>query len=179
MNPVRDKDSSSPGLRLAGVSNGMKRAGVVGILILAFLGIADSAYIAQSELAGTPLVCGTQTLTSCDIVAQSAYSYFFGVPIALYGVFFYSVIFILAALELLLFDEFLRRVLFWLSLLGAAVSIYLTLIEAFAIRAYCLYCLISAVLALCIAALAALIHVARPKKKASNAPPLLPMPPKL
>ena len=76
----------------------MKRAGVVAILILAFCGLADSVYIAQHEMSFVPLLCGADGLTGCNIVAANPYAHLFGIPLAEYGIFFYSLLFILAAL---------------------------------------------------------------------------------
>lgn len=161
----------------------MKRAGVVLILILAFCGVADSAYLAQHQADGTPLICNISNLSGCNIVAQSPYSFFLGIPIAQYGILFYGIIFVLAALELVIFDELLRRVLMWVSLIGAVVSLYLALLAIFVIRALCIYCLASTVIALLIFVLALFIHVKQRgngQKAPSSSippPPHLPMPP--
>lgn len=161
----------------------MQRMGVVLILILAFCGIADSAYIAQHELSGTPLICNVQNLTGCNIVASSPYSHLFGVSIAEYGILFYGILFALAALELVLFDRILRRVLQGISLVGVLASAYFTFIEIFRIDAFCIYCLASALIALLTLILASLIEPlrtsARPQAPVPPAPttPSLPMPP--
>src|ERR1035437_1690346 len=104
----------------------MKRIGVVAILFLAFCGLADSAYLAEHEINGTPLICNIQNLSGCNIVADSTYSHVFGVPLAEFGVLFYGILLVLAALELVLFDKLLRRVLQGLSLIGVISSLYFT-----------------------------------------------------
>lgn len=132
-------------------SKGMtKRAGVILIMVLAFCGVANSAYLVQSEASGTPLICNIQNLSGCNIVAASEYSHIFGVSLAQYGLLFYSIVFVLAALELVIFDRLLRRVLQALSIVGLIVSIYFTLVQIFLINALCIYCLISAAIALLI-----------------------------
>jgi len=146
-------------LNRARILGTMKRLGVVAILILAFGGIADSAYIAQHEVGDTPTVCSINSLSGCNVVVASPYSYLFGIPISEYGVLFYGIIFVLAALELVIFDQLLRRSLMWASLLGAAVSLYLTVVQVLIIRALCIYCLASTVIALLIFVLALHIHV--------------------
>lgn len=163
----------------------MKRIGVVGILILAFCGVANAAYIAQSRISGTPLLCDIQNLSGCNIVANSQYSQLFGIPLAEYGVLFYGILFALAALELVLFDRFLRRVLQGVSLVGVLASLYFTGVQVFFIGAFCIYCLASSLIALLILILASLIEpLNRSKKQRSFAdnlpkesPPHLPMPP--
>lgn len=162
----------------------MKRMGVVGILVLAFCGIANSAYLAESERTGTPLICDIKNLSGCNIVANSQYSHLFGVPLAEYGVLFYGLLFVLAALELVLFDRLLRRVLQGVALVGILASLYFTAVQIFFIGAFCIYCLASSVIALLIFILATLIEPLRGiKEQAFPTPPSegdrahLPMPP--
>ena len=161
----------------------MKRIGVVFILTLAFFGIADSVYLAQHELAGTPLLCNIQNLDGCNIVADSEYSRVFGVPIAEFGVLFYAILFALAALELVLFDRLLRRVLQGISFFGVLASLYFTIVQIFFIGAFCIYCSFSAVTALLIFILATRLEPMR-KRTIVTPPPAppaettsLPMPP--
>jgi len=139
----------------------MKRVGVLLILAFAFIGLADSAYLARSEAARTPLLCNIQNLSGCNIVAQSPYSQVFGTPLAQLGVLFYAIVFATAALELLLFDRALRRVLQGLAALGVLVSLYFVLIQVFVIDAFCIYCLASAFLALLICIVASLLEPLR------------------
>lgn len=136
----------------------MKRIGVVGILILAFCGIANAAYLTQSEITGTPLICNIQSLSGCNIVANSQYSQLFGIPLAEYGVLFYAILFVLAALELVLFDQLLRRVLQGISFIGVLASLYFTTVQVLFIGAFCIYCLASSLIALSIFILATLIE---------------------
>lgn len=139
----------------------MKRTGVILILALAFCGLADSAYLAQHEAAGTPLLCDIQNLSGCNTVAASPYSHLFGVPLADYGVLFYGILFVLAAFELFLYDRPLRRALQGVALVGLVASIIFALIQVFAIRALCIYCLGSEIIALIIFILASLIEPIR------------------
>jgi len=147
----------------------MKRIGVVSILILAFFGIANSAYLAESKITGTPLICDIQNLSGCNIVANSQYSQLFGIPLAEYGVLFYGILFVLAALELVLFDRLLRRVLQGAALVGILASLYFTSVQVFLIGAVCIYCLASSIIALLIFILATLIEPLR-KNKAPELP---------
>lgn len=152
---------------LGAYSGEMKRAGVVMILLLAFFGLADSIYLAQSGLSGTPLLCATQGFSDCSAVATSQYSRLFGVPLAELGILFYSIVFVLAALELILFDQLLRRALQALSFIGILFSLYFTFIQLFIIHVFCMYCFVSTCIALLIFILASLIE---PIKKRA-APP--------
>lgn len=167
----------------------MKRLGVVLILILAFFGLANSAYLAQHEASGTPLLCDIQNFSGCNVVAASQYSYLFGIPLAEYGVLFYGIIFVLAALEIVIFDRLVRRVLQVAALIGVISSLYFTLVQMFLIGAFCIYCFVSALIALLILILASFIEPLRgltkppppalPPQHFSMSHPHLPMPPKL
>jgi uncharacterized membrane protein len=148
----------------------MKRIGVVLILILAFFGLADSVYLTQSELSGTPLLCNIQNLSGCNVVATSQYSHIFGIPLAEFGVLFYAVIFILAALELAIFDQLLRRALQGVSLVGLVSSLYFTFIQMFVISAFCIYCLASAIITLLIFIFASLIEPVKLRLRRTPSP---------
>ncbi len=151
----------------------MKRIGVVLILLLAFCGIADSAYLAGHEAAGTPLICNIQNLSGCNVVAQSQYSHLFGVPLAEYGVLFYGILFALAALELVLFDRLLRRVLQGAALVGVLASLYFMAVQVFFIGAFCVYCIASGIIALLVFMLASFIEPLRTR----SVPPVQSAPP--
>lgn len=160
----------------------MKRIGVVLILFFAFCGLADSAYLAEHEATGTPLICNIQNLSGCNVVASSSYSHIFGIPVAEFGVLFYSILFVLAALELVIFDQLLRRVLQLFAVVGLGVSLYSTFVQVFYIKALCIYCLASAVVTVFIFILATLIEPVYVRKSAAMVAtppaPHLPMPPK-
>lgn len=163
----------------------MKRIGVASILLLAFLGLADSAYLAERVASGEPLICNIQNFSGCNIVAASEYSKLFGIPLAQYGVLFYGVLFALAALELVLFDRLLRRVLQAIASIGVIFSLYFIFVQVYFIGAFCIYCLASAGIALLIFILASFIEPIQRRGEGSappHAPPpssYLPMPPTL
>ncbi|MBU6323682.1 MAG: vitamin K epoxide reductase family protein [Patescibacteria group bacterium] len=128
----------------------MKRAAVWLILLLTFVGIADAAYLAESETTGTPLVCNIQGLTGCNVVAQSEYSRLFGIPVADYGVAFYAVLFALAALEVALVAVAIRRTIQALALVGVLTSAVFVYVQLALIHAICIYCMASAFISLLI-----------------------------
>jgi len=116
------------------------------ILVLAFLGLADSWYLAQSALSNTALSCGIDALDQCNTVAQSEYSRLFGIPLAIYGVGFYVLFFVLAAVMLAVARPVLARILYWASVVGLLASLYFLYLQIFVIKALCIYCLASFVL---------------------------------
>jgi uncharacterized membrane protein len=141
----------------------MKRIGVVLIVILAFCGLSDSLYLAQHEAAGTPLICTVANLSGCNVVAASQYTHLFGISIADYGVMFYAFVFIIAALELFVFDQLLRRIIQAASVIGVIASLYFTCIELFVLHTVCIYCLTSAFIALLVLIFACFIEPIRKK----------------
>ncbi|MBU6490672.1 vitamin K epoxide reductase family protein [Patescibacteria group bacterium] len=155
----------------------MKRTGVVLIIILAFIGLADSSYLAQHEAAGAPLLCNINNLSGCNVVAASPYSHLFGIPLAEYGILFYGIVFVLAALELVVFDRLLRRMLQSISLVGVVASLYFTLVQVFLIGALCVYCLLSALIVFLMLVFAGLIEPVRTNKKQTPSDPPSPVVP--
>ena len=137
------------------------------MLALALFGLSDSLYLAQSETSNTPLICSVENLSDCNAVVSSAYAHLFGISIAEYGVIFYALIFIIAALELVFFDQLFRRILQVFSLIGIIVSTYLTGIEMFVIHAWCIYCIASAFTSLFLFVFACLIEPIRRNRKMS------------
>jgi uncharacterized membrane protein len=115
------------------------------LVVLAFLGMADSWYLADASYTGTPLSCdlGAQ-LSGCNIVAQSAYAHILGIPLGTYGILFYGCVFILSLLYLLSPRRIVVRLLGLLALAGLAASILFVSIQIFLIKALCVYCLGSA-----------------------------------
>ena len=118
------------------------------ILILGFIGLADAAYLAQSELTGNPLICNIQGLSGCNIVAQSIYSHLFGIPLGIYGVGFYGLLFVLAAVELFYKESLIRKGIQALATMGILASICFVFIQVFLIKAICIYCTLSAIITL-------------------------------
>ncbi|PIS43343.1 hypothetical protein COT23_01765 [Candidatus Kaiserbacteria bacterium CG08_land_8_20_14_0_20_50_21] len=147
----------------------MKRVGVILILILAFCGLADSFYLTQSELNGTPLLCNIQNLSSCNVVATSQYSHIFGIPISELGILFYCIIFVLAALEIIIYDQLIRHALQTISCIGVLSSLYFTFIQIFVIGSFCIYCSVSALITILIFILAISIEPIR--RSAFHRPP--------
>lgn len=132
-------------------------------------------YLAQHQATGTPLIC--DVLSGCNVVAASQYSQIFGIPVAEFGVLFYSILFVLAALELVLFDRLLRRVLQGLAIIGLLVSLYSTFVQVYLIQALCVYCLASGLITVFVFILASLIEPI--KKTTFQTPPPPPAPPHL
>lgn len=110
--------------------------------------MADAWYLSMSALTDTALSCDLgAVLDGCNIVAKSEFSHFFGLPLAMYGVAFFAVVFVIASIQLITPHKTLFRLLYALGVLGSAASIVFLFIQVAVIKALCIYCIASAVIA--------------------------------
>ncbi len=122
------------------------------IVLVSFLGILDAGFITYEKLRHIVPPC--QPGFACATVLESKYAYIGPIPLATLGLFFYSTVFIFAILnfveithvKILGLKLHTHDILFGLALFGAGFSLYLFLIMAVILKAWCLYCLISALL---------------------------------
>lgn len=125
------------------------------VLALAFVGMLLTAYLSVVAWRGGGAAFCTAG-SGCDVVQGSAWSRLFGIPIAAWGFALYA---LLAWTARRPATTRLRRWrgLWRLSLVGLAISLYLTLAGVLALEATCLWCLLSLAT---IAAIFALVAVA-------------------
>lgn len=110
------------------------------VTALAGVGMALTLYLAFTVLLGdTPLYCAEGS--SCDIVQQSRWGTFLGMPTAFWGFLTY------AALAYIGFKvrspEWHWKSAWIIALVGVGYSVYLTSVSLFVIDALCAYCLVS------------------------------------
>jgi uncharacterized membrane protein len=118
---------------------------VASLLVLSLLGLADAWYLFQAAVSGSALACDLGAgLDGCNIVAKSAYSHLFGLPLALYGVVFYAFLCVLVVFLFFVRTRMLYRAIFWLTAVGVLASIVFLFIQFVLIQALCVYCLASA-----------------------------------
>lgn len=114
-------------------------------VVLCGLGLYVSGYLAYKRMAGGSLAC--TRWAQCDVVNNSIYAYFLGIPISFIGLAGYLLLLALALAALWATGRAQRQLL-WLSLLlalgGVGFSIYLTYLEVYVIEALCAWCLASA-----------------------------------
>jgi uncharacterized membrane protein len=115
---------------------------VFGLLILSFIGFVDATYLAAKYYLGEPVTC--LVFSGCDAVATSPYAALMGVPISLPGAVYYAAVFFLAVLYLDIKKSWVIRLIVSATLLGFGVSLYLTYLQVFVIKAICFYCVVSA-----------------------------------
>jgi uncharacterized membrane protein len=110
---------------------------------VAALGVLVAGYLAGIKLAGgTALLC--RDVGGCEVVQQSRYASFMGLPTAAWGAGIYAAVGGLAVAGLTP-----RRWLgaFLLAVAAVAFSGYLSYLELFVIGAVCWYCVVSAAVA--------------------------------
>jgi uncharacterized membrane protein len=116
--------------------------------LLSLVGLADSIYLTVEHLAGRAVRC---TVTGgCEEVLTSSYATVGGVPLAGIGALAYFVVFsaaILAAFG----NRAAGDLLLYLVALMLAVSVYLFILQAFVLHAFCQFCLLSAAVTLLLA----------------------------
>ncbi len=118
---------------------------IVLVLILSFLGVADSWYLYQSAITDTALSCDLGSgFDGCNIVAQSPYSRLFDIPLGLYGVGFFALTFVLAASLSVVSSRRLYQALLGVSAFGVFASAVFMYIQFVLIKALCIYCILSA-----------------------------------
>lgn len=119
---------------------------IYAILVLSFIGVFDAVYLTAYHYKTLRLPC---TLTQgCDTVLQSSYAKVFGVPVALFGVLYYAVVFVLIIVFMRMreWQERAASYLVYITFAGFLFSLYLTYLQFFVIRSFCQYCLLSGLL---------------------------------
>jgi len=115
------------------------------VTLLSLVGLADSIYLTVKHLTGGIVPC---TVTgSCEQVLNSSYATVAGFPLAGIGALAYFSVFSLSILAIF-GNHGARKLLFYIVALMFAVSIYLFILQAFVIHAFCQYCLLSAAITL-------------------------------
>lgn len=113
------------------------------ILALSALGIVLSGYLTYLYY-GKVHAAFCAVGSGCDTVRESSYSAILGIPVAVFGIFGYSLIFIFSLISIPGRAKWFF--LYFLSLAGFVFSAYLIYIELFVIKAVCIYCVVSAIL---------------------------------
>jgi uncharacterized membrane protein len=146
--PAEDKASATP--------RAMTRQSIyfyAAASLLALIGLADSIYLTVEHLAGRAVQC---TITSgCEEVLTSTYATVGQIPLAALGALAYFIVFSLAILAIF-GNRGAGNFLLYVVGLMLAVSIYLFVLQAFVLHAFCQFCLLSAAVTLLLAITVAL-----------------------
>jgi uncharacterized membrane protein len=112
-------------------------------LILVLIGIVISAYLSYVEFVDAPIICVEGESFDCNLVQQSAWSKFMGMPVAYLGLAGYLIIGALLLLENR--NEFLednaRLILFAIGLVAWLFSMWLVYVQVAILGAFCQWCL--------------------------------------
>lgn len=114
------------------------------ILIFSIIGIIDTIYISYHAYTQTDVWCPFFPKAWCKKVQYSKWSKTLGIPNGYLGFLLYVMLFVLALLT-----YFGVAVPFWwiqaLAGIGFAFAAYFTILQAFVLKAFCVWCIISAV----------------------------------
>lgn len=113
------------------------------LITLSLIGLADALYLVVSAYTDTPLVCGI--IEGCNDVAKSPYSRIFGIPMAVYGTFYYLIALLLSLAIVQWGSTRARQLMLKWAAVGVLFSLYTVYLQAIVIDAWCLYCVISEV----------------------------------
>jgi uncharacterized membrane protein len=110
--------------------------------VLALIGLGLSVYLTIAHFEGAHfLVCSDSGAINCEKVTTSAQSYVFGIPVAILGLGFYTVMTALCSpWAWRSADRRVHLARLVLSVLGIGFVLYLVGAELLAIKAICLYC---------------------------------------
>jgi len=113
------------------------------LLLVGLAGFLDAGYLTAKHLVGSPVTC--TVLKGCEVVTSSSFSVVAGIPVAAFGAFYYLAVFLLAVAYLdtkrTAYILFAAR----LTFIGFLASLWFIFVQAFLLKAWCLYCLGSAV----------------------------------
>lgn len=116
------------------------------IIIFAFMGIADSAYLTMEHYSGRIPPCNPNAFipSDCGKVLTSEYSMMFGIPLALFGIVQYSLVLIWSLASSLTKKSIFPKLLVIQSVNGFIFSMYFVYLQLFIIKSICWYCMGSA-----------------------------------
>jgi uncharacterized membrane protein len=111
------------------------------MVVLSAMGALLSMYLLYTTLTQDYGLCPTN---GCQVVGASQYSYFIGLPVALWGLGYYGVVLLLLVNMMSGTNvELLRKVLGVMLLVGVIFTLYLRYLEFFVIGAICFWCWLS------------------------------------
>jgi uncharacterized membrane protein len=110
--------------------------------LVGFIGFLDATYLTTAHYTGSALKCAV--LEGCNEVANSKYSVFMGIPLALLGTFYYLTMILLT---MFYYDTKNKIPLFTMPVIatmGILMSVVLVYLQLYVIKATCIYCMFSA-----------------------------------
>ncbi len=113
------------------------------LLIFSTIGIFDALYISFHATTGDPVKCWIFPKKWCNKIQYSKFNKTIGIPNGYLGFVLYAGILILTLFHM--YTPFPFFPLAALVTVGFLFAVYFTIIQAFVLRAFCVYCIVSAV----------------------------------
>lgn len=119
------------------------------LVVISLLGIFDAGFITYEKLSGRIPTC--RPPFECGTVLNSDWAYIAGIPLSIYGLVFYLIVFVFSVLNVLEVQltipvtKTIRNTIYLLTMFGFGFSLYLIFLMQFIIGAWCLWCLFSAI----------------------------------
>lgn len=115
-----------------------------GLLLMSFLGFLVSFKLVRDHGLKRPSFCPKEFGGGCDIVKHSKYSWFLGLPVALWGGLYYLVFIVLIRIY---YYSILENI-FYYSIFGLLFSLRLFLLQKYKIKAYCFWCILQTIISI-------------------------------
>lgn len=127
------------------------------IFVLSIVGILIAAYVTQSFLRGSQIICVN---TGCELVRKNPASYLWGMPVPAVGLVGYSMLSLFAFLRTLSEKNFMTYLygIIGVATFGVFFVSWFTYTELFVIKGVCTWCAVSAINMLAIFILAILSY---------------------
>jgi len=114
------------------------------VTAFALVGLGVSTFLATKHFSGAEIGGCLLFANGCDIVNNSKYSVFLGIPLAVYGMIYYFTLLTLAGIYIGYEKKFIFKLIALGGVIGFLLSIMFVAIQAFLIGAFCFYCEVSA-----------------------------------
>lgn len=109
------------------------------LIALSFVGFLVSAYLTAEHYSGGVPPCSL--VEGCEVVTTSQYSAIAGMPISIFGVLYFLALIILLIAYADSGNKRFLKLAFIANIPGAGMAIALIALQAFVIKAFCIYCL--------------------------------------
>jgi uncharacterized membrane protein len=113
------------------------RALRVAVALVAVAGVAVAGYLTYVHYQPDALICTSGG--GCETVQESSYAELAGIPVALLGLLGYVTVLVLVAWD----SELARTLAAAIALAAAGFAVYLLVLQAFVIDAWCVWCLVN------------------------------------
>jgi uncharacterized membrane protein len=107
------------------------------VALVALAGVAVAGYLTYVHYQPDALICTSGG--GCETVQESSYAELAGIPVALLGLLGYVAVLVLVAWD----SELARTLAAAIALTAAGFAVYLIVLQAFVIDAWCVWCLVN------------------------------------